>query len=99
VLGILFISMQWVGFTQLNDRGIKLIGPGSNVSGSFLAVIAGVHMLHVLGGIVAVLWMLRNAFAGTRRNYSAVPVSVATQYWHFVDLLWIYLFVFLKMVS
>jgi cytochrome c oxidase subunit 3 len=53
----------------------------------------------VFGGVIALVVMLRNAFAGKQKNYSAVPVSVATQYWHFVDLLWIYLFVFLQMVS
>lgn len=99
VLGTAFIAMQWTGFTQLHYMGIKLIGPGSNVSGSFLAVIAGMHMLHVLGGVVALVAILVQAFLSKTRNYSAVPVEVATQYWHFVDLLWIYLFVFLLLVS
>jgi cytochrome c oxidase subunit 3 len=99
VLGLAFIAMQWTGFEQLHQRGIKLIGQGSNVSGSFLAVIAGLHILHVLGGVIALVMMLRNAFAGKSRNYSPVPVEVATQYWHFVDLLWIYLFAFLHFVS
>jgi cytochrome c oxidase subunit 3 len=96
LLGIGFVAMQWTGFQQLHQYGIKLIGQGSNVSGSFLAVIAGVHMLHVVGGVVAIVWMLRNAFFGKSRNYSSVPVEVATQYWHFVDFLWIYLFAFLS---
>jgi cytochrome c oxidase subunit 3 len=99
ILGAAFIAMQWTGFTTLNNMGIKLIGPGSNVSGSFLAVIAGMHMLHVLGGIVVLVVILLKAFAGKTRNYSVVPVEVTTQYWHFVDLLWIYLFVFLLWVS
>lgn len=98
-LGIAFIAMQWTGFEQLNARGIKLIGQGSNVSGSFLAVIAGLHILHVAGGVLALVLMLRKAFAGKSRNYSVVPVEVITQYWHFVDLLWIYLFAFLNFVS
>lgn len=99
VLGIAFIAMQWTGFTQLHDRGIKLIGQGSNVSGSFLAAIAGMHMLHVAGGVIALVWMLRNALFSKTRTYTAVPAEVAAQYWHFVDLLWIYLFLFLQFVS
>lgn len=99
VLGIAFMAMQWLGFMQLNDRGIKLVGPGSNVSGSFLAVIAGMHLLHLLGGVTALCAILWKAFRGAARNYSSVPVEVLAQYWHFVDLLWIYLFVFLLMVS
>jgi cytochrome c oxidase subunit 3 len=99
ILGSAFIAMQWTGFTQLHYMGIKLIGPGSNVSGSFLAVIAGIHMLHVLGGVVALVAILLWALASKTRNYSSVPVEVTAQYWHFVDLLWIYLFVFLLLIS
>lgn len=99
LLGAAFIAMQWAGFGQLHDRGIRLIGQGSNVSGSFLAVIAGLHMLHVFGGVVALLAILRKAFSRTTKHYNAIPIEVAAQYWHFVDLLWIYLFVFLQFVS
>ena len=99
VAGVAFITMQFLGFQQLNERGIKMIGAGSNVAGSFIAVIAGLHMLHVLGGIIALIVMLRLAFGRNFRSYNAVPVSVATQYWHFVDLLWLYLFIFLQLVS
>lgn len=99
LLGIGFMAMQWIGFEQLNARGIKLIGRGSNVSGSFLAVIAGIHMLHVLGGIVALAIMLGKAFSTRQRNYSAVPVEILATYWHFIDALWIYLFIFLNWVS
>ncbi|TAD85027.1 MAG: heme-copper oxidase subunit III [Bacteroidetes bacterium] len=96
VLGAAFMAMQWAGFGQLTAGGVKLIGQGSNVSGSFLAVIAGMHLLHVLGGLVAILVMLRPR-SGTR-NYSAVPAEVLVTYWHFVGALWIYLFVFLSWV-
>ena len=99
LLGFLFMAMQFAGFSILHDRGIKLLGRGSNVSGSFLAVIAGVHILHVLGGIIALLVMLGKAFSSRKRNYNAVPVEVLATYWHFVDVLWIYLFIFLKWVS
>jgi len=96
VLGAAFMAMQWAGFGQLTAGGIKLIGQGSNVSGSFLAVIAGMHILHVLGGVVTILVMLRPR--STTRNYCAVPAEVLTTYWHFVGALWIYLFVFLNWV-
>jgi cytochrome c oxidase subunit III len=99
LLGVVFIAMQWIGFQTLNDNGIKLVGPGSNVSGSFLAVIAGVHMAHVLGGVIALLLMFRRAFSTKSRVYSPVGAEVAATYWHFVDFLWIYLFIFLTLVS
>ncbi|HSK14464.1 MAG TPA: heme-copper oxidase subunit III [Phnomibacter sp.] len=99
ILGIAFIAMQWTGFGMLANNGIKLVGAGSNVAGSFLAVIAGVHMAHVLGGVIALLWMFKRAFSSRSRTYSPVGIEVAATYWHFVDILWIYLFIFLKVVS
>jgi cytochrome c oxidase subunit 3 len=99
VLGIAFISLQITGFMVLNKGGVKLIGHGSNVAGSFLGVIAGMHILHVLGGIFAIIIMLVRAMRKNTRSYNAVPVEVLTSYWHFVDGLWIYLFAFLSLVN
>jgi len=99
VLGILFMLLQIMGFYDLNARGIKLIGTGSNVAGSFLFVIAALHMLHVLGGITVLVIMFTKAFGGKTRNYSTVPIEMTATYWHFVDGLWIYLFVFLNWIQ
>lgn len=91
VLGVTFMLLQWVGFLELYDKGIKLEG---NVSGSFLFVITGLHMVHVLGGVVALLVMFFRAHRKSKRVYSSVGIEVMSTYWHFVDILWIYLFVF-----
>ena len=95
VLGLLFIVTQGIGFNQLWVKGITLT---KNVSFSFLYVIVGLHSLHVLGGIVALLLLFANAFRAKIRNYNMVPLEVISTYWHFVDLLWIYLLVFLLMI-
>lgn len=92
VLGFAFISMQIIGFTQLWNSGTKL--QGSSGAGQFLYVIFGLHAVHVLGGVIALLIMFVKAFSARIRSYNAVPVEVMSTYWHFVDLLWIYLFVF-----
>jgi cytochrome c oxidase subunit 3 len=92
VLGIAFAVCQWIGFTQMAQRGLPLNGPAS---ASFIYVIVGVHILHVLGGVVALLIMFGRAFRTRVRSYSPVPVEVAATYWHFVDILWIYLLIFL----
>jgi cytochrome c oxidase subunit 3 len=91
ILGIAFLLLQWKGFTQIWNTGVTLHGSGG---GQFLYVIAGLHAAHVLGGIVALMVMLARAFSGKVRNYSVVPVELMSTYWHFVDLLWIYLFIF-----
>lgn len=99
VLGIIFIALQIIGFYDLNARNIKLTGQGSNVAGSFLFVITALHMVHVLGGVVVLIVMFLKAFGGKSRNYSAVPIEMTATYWHFVDGLWIYLFLFLNWIQ
>jgi cytochrome c oxidase subunit 3 len=91
ILGFGFIAMQITGFRQLWHSGMKLQGSGA---GQFLYVIFGLHAVHVLGGVIALLVTFIKAFSARVRSYNAVPVEVMSTYWHFVDLLWIYLFVF-----
>lgn len=98
-LGVLFVVLQWMGFQYLQNHGVKLIGSGSNPSGSFLGVITGVHMLHVIGGVIVLIVMFLRAFNSRSKNYSSIPIEVASTYWHFVDAIWIYLFIFFNIVS
>ncbi len=95
ILGIVFVSLQIIGFVQLWNRGITLT---RNVSVSFLYPIVGLHALHVIGGIIALLVMFLKAFSRKQKTYSSVPVEMMSTYWHFVDLLWIYLLFFLLMI-
>lgn len=94
VLGVLFMVLQVVGFMQFEAKDIRLVGAGSNASYSFLLAISGLHGLHVLGGVIALLVITIKAVSTTNRNYSTISLEVASTYWHFVDLLWIYLFIF-----
>lgn len=98
-LGVVFVILQTLGFRYLQEHGVKLIGSGSNASGSFLGVITGVHMLHVIGGVIVLVVMFLRAFNSRSKNYSSVPIEVASTYWHFVDAIWIYLFIFFNIVS
>ena len=94
VLGIVFLVLQIIGFIQFGDQDIKLIGAGSNASYSFLLAISGLHGLHVLGGVITLIVIALRAISISKRNYSSVPLEIAATYWHFVDALWIYLFIF-----
>jgi cytochrome c oxidase subunit 3 len=96
VLGCLFIIMQGLAFSQLWISGITLEGSGS---APFMYIIFGLHGLHVLGGIIALIVMFAQAFNARRRSYNPVPVEVISTYWHFVDILWIYLFVFFLFIQ
>jgi cytochrome c oxidase subunit 3 len=98
-LGVLFSVMQCIGFMDLQKNGVLLIGQGSNPSASFLFIITGLHVLHVLGGVIALLIIFFRAFNTRMKNYSSVPIEIASTYWHFVDILWIYLFIFFNLVG
>ncbi len=91
LLGVLFIVFQLIGFTSLWNSGISFKGSGA---GQFLYIIFGLHVLHVVGGVIALLVIFIKAYSAKIRNYNPVTIELASTYWHFVDLLWIYLFVF-----
>lgn len=91
LLGVVFVYFQWKGFNWMWDNGVHFRGAGA---GQFLYIIAGLHGLHVVGGIIALLVMLGKAFVGRTKSYDSVPVEVMSTYWHFVDALWLYLLVF-----
>lgn len=94
ILGLVFAALQVVGFKDLESHGIFLTGPKSNAAASFILIIVGVHALHVLGGVIALLVMFLKAFLSKTKNYSSMPIEVVSTYWHFVDVLWLYLLVF-----
>jgi cytochrome c oxidase subunit 3 len=95
VLGVLFIGFQLLGFQQLWAKQVTLTG---NVSYSFMYVIVCLHAAHVIGGIIALLVLFAKAFSTKTRMYNSVPVELVSTYWHFVDVLWVYLLIFLIMI-
>jgi len=95
VLGVAFIATQFIGFREFWKSGMTL---QANVAFSFLYVIVGLHATHVIGGVVAMIVMSLKSFSTKTRNYSIVPIELICTYWHFVDILWIYLLVFLIMI-
>ena len=96
ILGVLFAILQYSGFNYLYSHGVQVFGVGSNPSASFLGIIIGLHALHVLGGVIALFVMFIRAYSVRVKRYNVTAVEVISTYWHFVDILWIYLFIFLK---
>ncbi len=97
-LGVLFATLQFFGFYYLNTHGVQLLGQGSNPAASFLAVITGLHVLHVLGGVIALLVIFMRAYSMRIKSYNVTTIEIAGTYWHFVDILWVYLFIFFNLV-
>lgn len=96
LLGVAFVVMQWFGFSQIWASGITFAGAGG---GQFLYIIAGLHAIHVIGGLIALAIMFFKAVSTKSRNYNSVPVEVMATYWHFVGALWIYLMVFFMLLQ
>lgn len=92
LLGAAFVVMQFKGFEWLWERGVHF--EGSSGAGQFLYIIFGLHGLHVIGGLIALLILFFKQYVGRSKNYNATPIEIMSTYWHFVDVLWIYLFVF-----
>lgn len=99
IFGILFIVLQIQGFMQLEANSIALTGARSNSAASFLFVITGLHLLHVIGGVIALIVVNLKAFSAKIDKNNDLPVKLISSYWHFVDILWVYLFVFLYWVG
>lgn len=99
ILGVLFIILQIQGFGALEANSIALTGARSNSAASFLFVITGLHLLHVLGGVIALIWINVKALGAKNEKNNDLPVKLISNYWHFVDILWVYLFVFLHWVG
>ncbi len=95
VLGIAFAVLQYIGFKELY---LDLKGRWTNnVSFQYLIVIVLVHAIHIIGGVVALFILFLRTFSRKVKTYSATGLEIVSTYWHFVDILWIYLFIFFIM--
>ncbi len=93
VLGLLFLLGQVIGWALLTKGGIVLRG---NASGAYLYVISGAHAAHVAGGVLILLVTAVRTYFRTPRWHRLVYLQLTATYWHFVDILWLYLVVFFQ---
>jgi cytochrome c oxidase subunit 3 len=96
--GAAFVYTQFAGYGQLIENDIFLTGPSSNPSGSFLYIISALHLLHLSGGIIALLIVIFNAIKGRYNSENLLGLQVCSTYWHFMGAMWIYLYVFFRMI-
>ncbi len=91
-LGLAFAFTQFLGWSVLVDQGVYFVG---NPSGSFMYVITALHLAHLGGGLLYLLYVTVRAIRGRYTANRNIQVQLCAIYWHFLDILWIYLFVFL----
>ncbi|CAI8264687.1 MAG: cytochrome oxidase subunit III [Bacteroidetes bacterium MED-G17] len=94
-LGILFLSQQLMGFGELISRGLHFVQKGDKISASFFYVIAGVHWLHLLGGLLVLLVLLVRSLRSEIHKKNLLSINMLNTYWHFIGILWVYLYLFL----
>ncbi len=94
-LGVAFFFTQIEGWKQLTAQGIYFVGKYANASGSFLYLIALVHLAHMIGGLIALAVSLTKGLLKKYSSSDYLGIELTAIYWHFLDLLWVYLFLFL----
>jgi cytochrome c oxidase subunit 3 len=94
VLGLGFVYFQVQGFYQLKAAGLYFVGKGSLVSSSLLTVISFAHLLHVFAGFIVLLTVIYNHFKKRYNTTETLGLELGAIFWHFVDILWILLFLF-----
>jgi cytochrome c oxidase subunit 3 len=90
-LGLLFVAGQYMAWQRLKDAGLYL---STNPNSSFFYVFTGIHALHVLGGLCGLVYVMSKLNRSILRRST---FAAAAQYWHFMDVLWLYLLLLLWM--
>ena len=93
VLGLLFLFGQWMAWSELEARGFFI---ATSASSSFVYLLTGMHALHLLGGIVALLYAGATSLLKKPIETRRIVIDIAAWYWHFMALLWIYIFALLN---
>jgi cytochrome c oxidase subunit 3 len=95
VLGILFVVLQFMGFGQIVESGYYFTGAESSITTTFLYIVTVVHLLHLAGGLIALFIIIYKQLRKKYNSKETLGIELGAMYWHFLDLLWIYLFLFL----
>lgn len=93
VLGFAFLVGQWMAWEKLVQLNEYFVG--GNVSHSFLYVLTGVHAAHILGGLIFLIIILISTFKYKIHSRNMISLELCAAFWHFLDVLWLYLFIFL----
>jgi cytochrome c oxidase subunit 3 len=94
-LGIGFVFLQFEGFRLIIEQGYYFTGSESNITTTFLYVVTMAHLAHLAGGLISLLIIIYNHFKQKYNSRQTLGIELGAMYWHFLDLLWVYLFLFL----
>jgi cytochrome c oxidase subunit 3 len=94
LLGISFVYFQFKGFQQAVESGYYFTGSESNVTTSFLYIVVIVHLAHLIGGFISLLTVIYNHYKQKYNASQTLGIELSAMYWHFMDFIWVYLFLF-----
>lgn len=92
LLAVAFVFGQLIAWQKLVAQGVFLVG---SASGGFLYIFSGLHALHIIGGFIALVVILVKALMLKISASNRLSLQLFVTFWHAMDFLWIYLFVFL----
>ena len=98
LLGIIFIILQFKGFSEIISSGYFFTGSESTITTSFIYLVVLLHLTHMLAALISVLVVIYNHYKQRYTMGNTVGIEIAATFWHFVDVLWIYLFLFFYFV-
>ena len=96
VLALFFIYFQFQGFREIIEQGYYFTGAESSITTSYLYVLVLLHLAHLIAGIVIVLVVFYNSFRERYSEANTLGFELAVTFWHFLDILWLYLFLFVS---
>lgn len=98
LLGITFTFCQYLAWKALFASGIVFSGKQSNVSGSILYVITFMHFLHIIAGLMTLFVSLIKVMKKRYSSENYLGLSLTGIFWHYLDALWVILFLFLYLI-
>ena len=98
LLGLSFTYLQFRGFSEIIANGYYFTGSESTITTSFIYLVVILHLTHIIFALISVLVVIYNHYKQKYINGNTLGVELATTFWHFVDFLWIYLFLFFYFV-
>ncbi len=95
LLAIAFIVFQFYSFSEIIAQGYYFTGSESTVTTSFIYILVLVHLLHLAAGMIVLLVVIYNHFKQRYQAGQMLGFELGATFWHFVDILWVYLILFL----
>jgi cytochrome c oxidase subunit 3 len=98
LLGVTFVFFQFKGFSEIISSGYFFTGSESTITTSFIYLVVLLHLTHIIAALISVLVVIYNHYKQRYTLGNTVGIEIAATFWHFVDVLWIYLFLFFYFV-